>query len=161
MFIDDAYKADPPGPDGMPTGHYRPAGREREIIVQVETTKSVSQLGKREKDNRNPTQHTHTHTRACPPTAVQRMHEASQPFLYACLAVRLAAERTARAQSVDSEMIVFRSEQYHKRMNLMGDLACYGCWAVHLRTPKLDIGVIACRRKFIPPVGDQYQACIC
>ena len=63
----------------------------------------------------------------------------------------------ARSQSVDSEMIVIRSEQYHKRMNLMGDLACYGCWAVHLRTPKLDIGVIACRRKFIPPVGDQYQ----
>jgi len=54
-------------------------------------------------------------------------------------------------------MIVIRSEQYHKRMNLMGDLACYGCWAVHLRTTKLDVGVIACRRKFIPPVGDQYQ----
>ena len=69
------------------------------------------------------------------------------------MSVRLAAERMARSQSVDSEMIVLRSEQYHKRMNLMGDLACYGCWAVHLRTPKLDIGVIACRRKFIPPVA--------
>ena len=33
----------------------------------------------------------------------------------------------------------------------------YACWAVHLRTPQLDVGVIAIRRKFIPPVGDTYQ----
>ena len=42
-------------------------------------------------------------------------------------------------------------------MNLMGDLASWACWTVHLRTPQLDIGVIATRRKYIPPVGDQYQ----
>jgi len=71
--------------------------------------------------------------------------------------LRLAAERTARQQSADSEMIVLRSEQYHKKMNLVGDLASYACWAVHLRTPQLDVGVIAIRRKFIPPVGDTYQ----
>jgi len=71
--------------------------------------------------------------------------------------LRLAAERTARQQSADSEMIVLRSEQYHKKMNLVGDLASYACWAVHLRTPQLDVGVIAVRRKFIPPVGDTYQ----
>ena len=73
--------------------------------------------------------------------------------------LRLASERMARAQSSDSEMIVLRSEQYHKKMNLMGDLASYACWAVHLRTPQLDVGVIAIRRKFIPPVGDTYQDC--
>ena len=39
----------------------------------------------------------------------------------------------------------------------MGDLASWACWTVHLRTPQLDIGVIATRRKYIPPVGDQYQ----
>ena len=54
-------------------------------------------------------------------------------------------------------MIVLRSEQYHKKMNLVGDLASYACWAVHLRTPQLDVGVIAIRRKFIPPIGDTYQ----
>ena len=43
-------------------------------------------------------------------------------------------------------MIVLRSEQYHKKMNLVGDLASYGCWAVHLRTPQLDVGVIAIRK---------------
>lgn len=67
----------------------------------------------------------------------------------------------ARQQTLEGgaaeEMIILRSEQYHKRMNLMGDLACYGCWAVHLRTASLDIGVVACRRKFFPPIGDQYQ----
>ena len=41
-------------------------------------------------------------------------------------------------------------------MNLMGDLASWACWTVHLRTPQLDVGVIATRRKYIPPVGDQY-----
>ena len=35
--------------------------------------------------------------------------------------------------------------------------AAYACWAVHLRTPQLDVGVIAIRRKFIPPIGDTYQ----
>ena len=62
----------------------------------------------------------------------------------------------SRSQSADSEMIVLRSEQYHKKMNLVGDLASYACWAVHLRTPQLDVGVIAIRRKFIPPIGDTY-----
>ena len=38
----------------------------------------------------------------------------------------------------------------------MGDLASWACWTVHLRTPQLDVGVIATRRKYIPPVGDQY-----
>ena len=71
--------------------------------------------------------------------------------------LRLAAERVARSMSADSEMIVLRSEQYHKKMNLVGDLSSYACWAVHLRTPMLDVGVIAIRRKFIPPVGDTYQ----
>ena len=71
--------------------------------------------------------------------------------------LRLAAERVARSMSADAEMMVLRSEQYHKRMNLMGDLASWACWTVHLRTPQLDIGVIATRRKYIPPVGDQYQ----
>lgn len=71
--------------------------------------------------------------------------------------LRLAAERMARGKATDSEMMVLRSEQYHKKMNLVGDLASYGCWAVHLRTPQRDVGVLAIRRKFIPPVGDTYQ----
>ena len=29
----------------------------------------------------------------------------------------------ARSKATDSEMIVMRSEQYHKKMNLVGDLA--------------------------------------
>lgn len=124
LFLDDTYRADPPGPDGLPSGRFRLAGRERELHVKVEGAASVSGLGRREKDN-----------------------------------LRLAAERMARGQSADSEMIVLRSEQYHKKMNLMGDLASYSCWAVHLRTPQLDVGVIAVRRKFIPPVGDTYQDC--
>ena len=124
LFLDDTYRADPPGPDGLPSGRFRLAGRERELHVKVEGAASVSGLGRREKDN-----------------------------------LRLAAERMARGQSADSEMIVLRSEQYHKKMNLMGDLASYACWAVHLRTPQLDVGVIAVRRKFIPPVGDTYQDC--
>jgi len=122
LFLDDAYRADPPGPDGKPTGRFRLAGRDRELRIVVEAQSTVSGLGRREKDN-----------------------------------LRLAAERTARSQSADSEMIVLRSEQYHKKMNLVGDLASYGCWAVHLRTPQRDVGVLAIRRKFIPPVGDTYQ----
>ena len=122
VFLDDAYRADPPGPDGKPTGRFRLAGRDRELRVVMEPMAIVSGLGRREKDN-----------------------------------LRLAAERTARNQSADSEMIVLRSEQYHKKMNLVGDLASYACWAVHLRTPQLDVGVIAIRRKFIPPIGDTYQ----
>ena len=39
----------------------------------------------------------------------------------------------------------------------MGDLAAWGCWAVHLRTPALDVGVLAVRRKYLPPAGDAYQ----
>jgi len=122
MFADDAFRADPPGPDGQPTGSYRLTGRDTELKFQVETPQPVSVLGRREKD-----------------------------------LLRLAAERVARSMSADSEMMVLRSEQYHKRMNLMGDLASWACWTVHLRTPQLDIGVIATRRKYIPPVGDQYQ----
>jgi hypothetical protein len=122
MFADDAFRADPPGPDGQPTGSYRLTGRDTELKFQVEPPQPVSVLGRREKD-----------------------------------LLRLAAERVARSMSADSEMMVLRSEQYHKRMNLMGDLASWACWTVHLRTPQLDIGVIATRRKYIPPVGDQYQ----
>jgi len=122
LFLDDAYRQDPPGPDGMPSGRFRLVNRERELRVTIEAVATVSGLGRREKDN-----------------------------------LRLAAERIARSQSADSEMIVLRSEQYHKKMNLVGDLASYACWAVHLRTPQLDVGVLAIRRKFIPPVGDTYQ----
>jgi len=123
LFLDDAYRPDAPGADGLPTGKFRLRdGRDRELLVLVEPTMSVSGLGRREKDN-----------------------------------LRLAAERMARGKATDSEMIVLRSEQYHKRMNLVGDLASYSCWAVHLRTPQRDVGVIAVRRKFIPPVGDTYQ----
>jgi hypothetical protein len=122
MFADEAFRADPPGPDGQPTGCYRLTGRDTELKFIVECPQSVAQLGRREKD-----------------------------------LLRLAAERVARSMSADSEMMVLRSEQYHKRMNLMGDLASWACWTVHLRTPQLDIGVIATRRKYIPPVGDQYQ----
>ena len=121
-FLDDAYRAEPHGPDGKPTGRFRLAGRDRELRIVVEPAATISGLGRREKDN-----------------------------------LRLAAERTARSQSADSEMIVLRSEQYHKKMNLVGDLASYACWAVHLRTPQLDVGVVGIRRKFIPPVGDTYQ----
>ena len=71
--------------------------------------------------------------------------------------LRLAAERLARAHTADSEMIVLRSELYHKRMNLTGDLSHWSCWAVHLRTPLLDVGVIATRRKYLPAMGDTYQ----
>jgi hypothetical protein len=122
LFLDDAYREDAPGPDGLPTGHFRLAGRDRELVIMVEEPGNVSGLGRREKDN-----------------------------------LRLAAERMARGQATDSEMIVLRSEQYHKKMNLVGDLAAFGCWAVHLRTPQRDVGVIAIRRKFIPPIGDTYQ----
>ena len=122
MFADEAFRADPPGPDGQPTGCYRMTGRDTELKFIVEKPQAVAQLGRREKD-----------------------------------LLRLAAERVARGMSADSEMMVLRSEQYHKRMNLMGDLASFACWTVHLRTPQMDVGVIATRRKYIPPVGDQYQ----
>ncbi|KAL3912414.1 MAG: hypothetical protein SGPRY_008345 [Prymnesium sp.] len=131
MFIDDSFIAGPQGPDGLPTGHFTSSlSDERKLTVAIHPAYSVAQLGRREKDNRAPL-------------------------------FRLAAERMARQQTLEGgaaeEMIILRSEQYHKRMNLMGDLACYGCWAVHLRTASLDIGVVACRRKFFPPIGDQYQ----
>ncbi|KOO25498.1 arm repeat protein [Chrysochromulina tobinii] len=122
LFLDDAYREDSLGADGMPSGRYRATGRDREIAVVVDPAASVSGLGRREKHS-----------------------------------LRLAAERMARGNATDTEMMVLRSEQYHKKMNLVGDLASYGCWAVHLRTPQRDVGVIAIRRKFIPPVGDTYQ----
>ncbi len=122
LFIEEAFKQDPPGPDGLPSGRFRMAGRERELKVVVEPPAPVSALGRREKDD-----------------------------------LRLAAEKIARSQSADSEMMALRSEQYHKKMNLMGDLASWACWAVHLRTPILDVGVIASRRKYVPAVCDMYQ----
>ena len=36
VFLDDAYRADPPGPDGKPTGRFRLAGRDRELRVFTE-----------------------------------------------------------------------------------------------------------------------------
>ena len=83
MFADDAFRADPPGPDGQPTGSYRLTGRDTELKFQVEPPQPVSVLGRREKD-----------------------------------LLRLAAERVARSMSADSEMMVLRSEQCHKRINL-------------------------------------------
>lgn len=72
--------------------------------------------------------------------------------------LRLAAEKMGREVAMaDNESAILRSEQYHKKMNLAGDLASWTCWAVHLRTNVRDIGVLAVRRKFIPPVGDTYQ----
>ena len=50
MFADDAFRADPPGPDGQPTGSYRLTGRDTELKFQVETPQPVSVLGRREKD---------------------------------------------------------------------------------------------------------------
>ena len=50
MFADDAYRADPPGPDGQPTGTYRLTGRDTELKFQVEPPQPVSVLGRREKD---------------------------------------------------------------------------------------------------------------
>ena len=50
MFADDAFRADPPGPDGQPTGSYRLTGRDTELKFQVEPPQPVSVLGRREKD---------------------------------------------------------------------------------------------------------------
>ena len=46
----NAYRADPPGPDGQPTGTYRLTGRDTELKFQVEPPQPVSVLGRREKD---------------------------------------------------------------------------------------------------------------
>ena len=122
LFLDDAYREDALGPDGMPTGRFRATGRDRELVTIVEPAATVAGLGRREKHN-----------------------------------LRLAAERMARGKATDSEMMVLRSEQYHKKMNLVGDLASYGCWAVHLRTPQRDVGVVSdaprslSRRTHAPP----------
>ncbi len=51
LFIDDVYRAEPPGPDGQPTGRFRLAGRDRELKLVVHDAASVSGLGRREKDN--------------------------------------------------------------------------------------------------------------
>ena len=52
LFLDDAYRPDAPGADGLPTGKFRLRdGRDRELLVLVEPTASVSGLGRREKDN--------------------------------------------------------------------------------------------------------------
>ena len=62
------------------------------------------------------------------------------------------AQFSRRARSSDRAPPVCGA-QCHKRMNLMGDLAAWGCWAVHLRTPALDVGVLAVRRKYLPPAA--------
>ena len=51
LFLDDAYRADPPGPDGRPTGRYRLPGHDRELRILIEPPASVAGLGRREKDN--------------------------------------------------------------------------------------------------------------
>ena len=35
MFIDEVYKSDPPGPDGLPSGRFRLAGRDRELVIII------------------------------------------------------------------------------------------------------------------------------
>jgi hypothetical protein len=49
LFLDDAYREDSLGADGMPSGRYRATGRDREIAVVVDPAASVSGLGRREK----------------------------------------------------------------------------------------------------------------
>jgi len=41
VFLDDAYRADPPGPDGKPTGRFRLAGRDRELRVFTEQVRQL------------------------------------------------------------------------------------------------------------------------
>lgn len=36
VFLDDAYRADTPGPDGKPDGRFRLAGRDRELRIIIE-----------------------------------------------------------------------------------------------------------------------------
>jgi hypothetical protein len=52
---------------------------------------------------------------------------------------------------------VLRSEAYTKRMNLSSDPARASCWAAHIRSPSVDVGVIGVRREYVPPAGDSSQ----
>ncbi len=74
---------------------------------------------------------------------------------------------------IQSYQRVGAPKEYYKKMNLTGDPASWEAWEVHIRAqrPKTqnqrdvivgerEIGIIACRRKYIPPVMDSSQVIV-
>ena len=56
-----------------------------------------------------------------------------------------------------SDYFVPQSLAHTKKMNPVGDKSSWTCFKIHLYTPYREIGVIACRRKCLPPYFDTYQ----
>ena len=46
---------------------------------------------------------------------------------------------------------------YHKKANIVGDKSTWTCFRVHIFTPHRQIGVMGCRRAFLPPFADTFQ----
>lgn len=46
---------------------------------------------------------------------------------------------------------------YHKKLNVVGDKCAWVCYRVHIFTRNRQIGVIGCRRKFLPPFLDTFH----
>ena len=158
LFADDAYRGEL-GADGQPSGIYRLAGRERVLKVLVIAVEPVATLGRREKDSlRLKAEQMARGQSADAEMLILRSEQARAQF--ARRAIRSARNSAGARNSLGAPPPTAPpvcGAQYHKRMNLMGDLAAWGCWAVHLRTPALDVGVLAVRRKYLPPAGDAYQ----
>ncbi len=72
--------------------------------------------------------------------------------------VESIAWKVAREEAGPSSR-VFIPERgvYHKKMNITSDESMYHCFRLHIYTARREIGVIGIRRKFIPPLLDEYQ----
>ena len=130
----EAYRGEL-GADGQPSGIYRLAGRERVLKVLVIAVEPVATLGRREKDSlRLKAEQMARGQSADAEMLILRSEQASAQFVRrrAILSARNSLGVRDALGALPSDRPPLCGAQYHKRMNLMGDLAAWGCWAGRL-----------------------------
>lgn len=58
------------------------------------------------------------------------------------------------------DYLIAQSLTYSRKVNPVGDKAGWVCFKVHLVCPGREVGVIAARRRYLPPYFDTFQDCV-
>lgn len=71
--------------------------------------------------------------------------------------VESIAQALAMNENSSDRYFIPEKGPYLKKLNVLNDKASWTCFRAHIFTPTRQIGVIGCRRKFLPPHLDSFQ----
>lgn len=71
--------------------------------------------------------------------------------------VESIAQALAMSENSSDQFFIPEKGVYFKKLNVVQDNAAWTCYRVHIFTRNRQIGVIGCRRKYLPPYLDSFQ----